>query len=147
MNEVVRLGQACIRMADLSYTRRSSLTSDFNEIVEDIFSASDLMYDSSVKVVGRFEKEVTVDYQVFGTKTTSLVMGLGTANQSVAHTRANEVFRTWYDLDIPERTENKVTILDDSKDIYRDEDLQRIRDFSDLLYLSDRQTIQDLLAA
>lgn len=147
MDGVVRLGQACIRMADLCYTRRSSLVSDFNETVEDIFNGSDLTYEGGVSVNGRYGKDVTVDYMVFGARKVSLVMGLATGNSSYAHTRANEVFRTWYDLDVPERTETKITIFDDSKDSYRDEDLKRIRDFSDVLPLSDRRSIHDLLAA
>jgi hypothetical protein len=72
---------------------------------------------------------------------------MGTGNTSVAHTRANEIFRSWYDLDLPERTETRVTIFDDNQDVYREEDLSRLRDFSDLLPLSDRRAIRDLLAA
>ena len=147
MNGVVRLGHACIRMADLHYTRRSSLSSAMGETLEDLFNDSELTYESEVEFIGRQGKPVKVDYKVSGVHKTSLVMALGTGNTSVAHTRANEIFRTWYDLDLPNRPEAKVTIFDDAQDIYREEDLSRIRDFSDLLPLSDRRGIRDLLAA
>jgi len=55
-------------------------------------------------------------------------------------------FRRWYDLDVPERREQKVTVFDDRFDVYRDEDLNRLRDLSDVVALSDRQTLRDLLA-
>lgn len=147
MNGVVRLGQACIRMADLHYTRRSSLTPPMGETLEDIFNDSELVYESDLELPGRFGKPVKVDFCVHGGRKTSLVMAMATGNPSVAHTRANEVFKTWYDLDIPDRPETRVSIFDDSLDVYREEDLARLRDFSDLLPLSDRRGIRDLLAA
>lgn len=147
MDGVVRLGQACIRMADLHYTRRSALAAPLAETLEEIFNDAEFAYAADAEIPGKFGKLVRVDYQVWGTRKSSLVMGLGTASPSVAHTRANEVFRSWFDLDMPERTEAKVTIFDDSQDIYREEDLARLKNFSDLLPLSDRRTICDLLAA
>ena len=147
MDGVVRLGQACIRMADLHYTRRSSLTPPMGETLEDIFNDSELVYESDLEFPGRFGKPVKVDYRVHGARNTSLIMAMATGNPNVAHTRANEILRTWYDLNIPERTETRVSIFDDSMDVYREEDLARLRDFSDLLPLSDRRGIRDLLAA
>ncbi len=147
MDGVVRLSQACIRMADLHYTRRSSLTAPMGETLEDIFNDSELVYESDPDFTGRFGKPVKVDYCVHGARKTSLVMAIATANASVAHAKANEVLRVWYDLDMPERTEARVSIFDDSVDVYREEDLARLRDFSDLLPLSDRRGIRDLLAA
>jgi len=147
MDGVVRLGQACIRMADLHYTRRSSLAVPLNETLEDFFNDAEFAYEADVEFLGRQGKPVKVDYQVWGNHKASLVMALGTGTSSVAHARANEVFRTWYDLSLPERTEAKVTIFDDSLDVFREEDLARLKDFSDLVPLSDRQAIRDLLAA
>lgn len=144
---VVRLGQACIRMADLHYTRRSSLTAPMGETLEDIFNDSELVYQTDLELPGRFGKPVKVDYCVHGARKVSLVMPMATGNPSVAHARANEVFKTWYDLDTPERTEARVSIFDDSLDVYREEDLARLRNFSDLLPLSNRRDIRDLLAA
>jgi len=144
---VVRLGHACIRMADLHYTRRSSLSVPLGETLEELFNDAEFTYDADVELMGRQGKLVKVDYQVFGVRKSSLVMTMGTGNTSVAHTRANEIFRSWYDLDLPERTESRVTIFDDNQDVYREEDLSRLRDFSDLLPLSDRRAIRDLLAA
>jgi hypothetical protein len=41
----------------------------------------------------------------------------------------------------------RVTVFDDRHDSYRVEDLNRIRSMSDLIALSDKQTLRDLLAA
>jgi hypothetical protein len=57
------------------------------------------------------------------------------------------VFRKLYDLDTPTRNEQRVTIYDDRYDDYRGEDLERIRDLSELVALSARQDVVALLAA
>lgn len=147
MDGVVRLSQACIRMADLHYTRRASLQPPLGEALEDIFNDSELVYESDLELPGMFGKPVKIDYCVHGNRKTSLVMAMATGNPSVAHAMANEVMRTWYDLQLPERTETRVSIFDDSQDVYREEDLARLRNFSDLMPLSDRRGIRDLLAA
>jgi hypothetical protein len=63
---VVRLGHACIRMADLHYTRRSSLSVPLGETLEELFNDAEFTYDADVELLGRQGKPVKVDYQVFG---------------------------------------------------------------------------------
>jgi len=72
-------------------------------------------------------------------------MALSSGNAAQAHAASNEIFRRWYDLSA--RTEQKVTNFDDRYDVYRDEDLARLRDLSDVVALSDKIAIRDLLAA
>ena len=61
--------------------------------------------------------------------------------------QANEIFRRWFDLDIPERQEQRVTVFDDTVDVYREDDIQRLKNLSEVVALSDRQSLVDLLAA
>ena len=80
-----------------------------------------------------------------GPRKRSAIQTLTSGNSSQAHINANEIFKRWCDLS--ERTENRITVFDDRSDVYRDEDLNRLADFSDVVALSDRQTMIDLLAA
>ena len=68
-------------------------------------------------------------------------------NPSQAHNLANEIFRRWYDLHSPERTEQKVTIVDDQRDVYREDDLKRLGDYSAVVPVSDQDGVRTLLAA
>lgn len=144
---LVRLSQACVRVADLTFTRRSSLQSAFVEEVEEVLDDSDLPYEPLAQVTGRYDKVVNVDFLVRGPRTPSLVLTLASQNISAAHARANEVFRSWYDLDIPERSEQRVTLYDDRSNAYRDDDLKRLEDLSSVVPFSDRAGLQTLLAA
>ncbi len=144
---VVRLGQACIRVADLAYTRRTSLQASVIEEVEEILADAELDYEEGPELEGKYGAKVRVDFLVHGRRTSSALLTLSAANSSAAHTLSNEIFRRWYDLDAPSRTEQRVTLFDDRHDTYKAEDLKRLADVSQVVQLSDRKTVADLLAA
>jgi hypothetical protein len=144
---VVRLAQACFRVSDLTFTRRSTQQSIFSEEVEEIFVDNELRYEPNVEVIGRYGKPVKIDYRVFGRKFLSSVLTLSAGNPTQAHIQSNELFRRWYDLGDPKLEQQHVTIYDDRKDAYKDEDLKRLNDLSILLPISDRPTVRDVLAA
>jgi hypothetical protein len=145
--DIIRLSQACLRVADLTFTRRSSLQTVFTEEVEEVLVDSEVEYTPNSELIGRYGKSIRVDYLAKGKRTESAILGLSSGSASQAHNLANEVFRRWYDLSIPERTEQRVTIFDDKLDVYREEDLRRLGDYSTVVALSERTTIRDLLAA
>jgi hypothetical protein len=147
MDGIVRLGQACVRVADLTYTRRSALQSGVSDELEEFLSDANLAFEANQELVGRQGAPVRVDFLVRGKTVQSALLALASANASQAHITANEIFRKWYDLDVPQRHEQRVTVFDDRFDAYRDEDLSRLRDLSDVVALSDRQSLEDLLAA
>lgn len=144
---VVRLGQACVRVADLNYTRRASLQTVFHEEVEEILADGDVPYEPNVELEGRFGNVVRVDFLAAGRRSRSAVLGLSSGNRSQAHVQAVEIFKRWYDLDVPERDEQRVTVWDDRQDVYRDDDLQRLEQISAMIPLSDREGLIELVAA
>ncbi len=144
---VMRLAQACLRVADLTFTRRSSLQSAFGEEIEEILDDAELSYTPNPEIAGRYGNVVRVDFSVEGRRTRSFVLTLASQNPSAAHSISNEIFRKWYDLDVPERPEQRVTVFDDRSSAYRDEDLKRLEGISTVLPFSDRNAVRDVLAA
>jgi hypothetical protein len=144
---ILRLAQACIRVADLMFTRRASLQSAFSEDLEELLADSELQFDANVELAGRKGQQVRVDYLVRGHTTKSAILALSALNAQSAHNAANEVFRRWYDLDRPANDHQNVTIYDDRQRFHRDEDLQRLQDYSTVLPFSEKHTLIDLLAA
>jgi hypothetical protein len=144
---IVSLGQACLRVADLMFTKRSAMVAAFSEQVEEVLGDVEVPYIPNAELEGRFGRVVRVDFLAEGRSAKSAILTLSSGNTSQAHVAANEIFRRWYDLDVPTRSEQRITILDDRVDIYRDDDLRRLRDMSQVVAFSDRQTLGDLLAA
>jgi hypothetical protein len=147
LDAAVRLAQACVRVADLTFTKRSTTQVYAAEEIEEIISDADLEYETNVALAGRNGNVITVDFLVHGKKRTSALIALSSQSQTSAHPVANEVFRKMYDLAVPERQEQRVTVWDDRFDVYKAEDLDRIRDFSEVIALSERSALQSLLAA
>jgi len=146
-SKVIVIAQACLRISDLTFTRRASLQATFNEDLEEVLVDADVEYEPNAELVGRYAAPVRVDYLVHGPRHAYSIMGWSSGNGSQAHVVANEIFRKWHDLDIPERTEGRITVFDDRYDVYKDDDMKRIRNYSELIALSDSSTFSDALAA
>jgi hypothetical protein len=144
---IIRLGQACVRVADLSFTRRSSLVVTVTDEVEELISDADLAYQTNVPLQGRYGNVVFVDFLVEGRRRKSAVLTLAAQSTASAHVMATEVFRKHYDLDTPQRDEQRVTVLDDRVDVYRSEDIDRLRGVCEVVPLSARGDLAALLVA
>ena len=145
---IVRLAQACISVSDLAFTQKLQTTGVFKEDVEEFIAWTDLSYDLDIELVGQFGKVVKVDFRVYGQIMGTLVQTLSTPYPGTAHLSANEIFRRWYDL-TPYRSSNQfLTIYDTTNRIFREDDLSRLSDFSQVLgFPEDQDQIQELLAA
>jgi hypothetical protein len=144
---ILRLAQACLRVSDLVFTQRNSVTTVFKERVEEFFSVHDLPFDQDVEIVGRHGRPIRVDYRVAKGPRGALVLALGPASASSAHTLTNEIFRRWYELNMPTIGERRVTIYDDACQDYREDDLALVRDFSELVPIGNEDAVAEALAA
>jgi hypothetical protein len=147
---IVRLSQACIRVADLAFTQRLRAVNSFKEDVEEFFDVSGLRYDTPVVLPSRFaDRTVEVDFRVYGVRTQSLVQTLSTGAAPMAHTLMNEIFRRWFDLPPEIRAAQQLlTVYDSSTDFYRPDDIERLETQSVVLAYPDQAPqIREFLAA
>jgi hypothetical protein len=130
---IIRLGQVCIRVADLAYTQRlrspTALTEDFEEYLVGI----DRPYKTGVMVPGQFGKDVEFNFLVQGQRTSSLVQILSTPNRFAAHNLSVEAFARWSDI-APERPKFQcLSVFDTTNDVFREEDLKRLESVSEVV--------------
>lgn len=144
---ILRLAQACIRVADLTFTRRASLQSPFSDDVEEVLADAELRFEVGSELVGRNNRPVRVDYLVTGQTKRSAVLALSALNAQSAHNSANEIFRKWFDLDVAGRDHENVTVYDDRQPFHREDDLERLQNFSMVIPFSEKETIVGFLAA
>jgi hypothetical protein len=131
---MVRLAQACLRVADLAFTQRLRSPDAFQEEFEEFVSSLDRPYEPRVKLIGQFDKEVEIDFSIRGQTINSLVQTLGTSNQYAAHGLTTEAFRRWYDLQpIHQNSYQFVTIFDTGNNVFRDDDVARLGQLSQVI--------------
>ena len=145
---IVRLAQACIRMADLAMTQRLRVGNYFQEEFEEFLSRTELPYEPGIELDGRYGRLVPVDFRVQGRRVGSLVLTLSTANPNAAHPVANEVFRKWHDLEPHKSRHQFVSLYDSTTDALRADDIARLKDVSVVFgFPAEEEQIQAALAA
>jgi hypothetical protein len=144
---IVRLGQACLRIADIVYTLRVPSVSQFSEEMEEFLGEAGLDYESGAQISVRDDVNVKVDFRVRGVRAESAVMLLS-AETKVAHyakQKAEHVFVVFSDLG--EWSGQRITAFDDRTDIYANADIRRLDKCSTVVPFSDRDSLRSLLQA
>jgi len=147
---IVKIGQACLRTADLVYAKRFRSQSSFNQNVEDILADTTLEYEPGAEIALNEGKVVKVDFKVKGIRVETAVQTLSSGNTQYAHQRAVEINARWDDIRELSSWADQgrcLTILDDTSDHYDDQDLDRLRRKSILLPFSAAEAISDVLKA
>jgi hypothetical protein len=139
--------QACFRASDVIFTARSTLQSEFSEDVEAFVLDTELPCSVAPSISG-VRGPVQLDYIVSGRTVRSGLLAMGPRTSATAHPKSNEIFVRWYDLQETKEIDLKITVFDDHfKDVYRPTDLERIQEHSQLIPFSERDLLQELLAA
>lgn len=144
---IIRLGQACLRIADLAYTARFLPRQQFAEEVEEMLDNAGFQYQLEAPIIGSEGKVIKADFQVHGQRADTALMLLPaeTKAPATARNRAEHVFAVFFDLQT--WTGQRVAALDDRSTIYQDADLNRIEKIASILPFSDRETLVELLKA
>ena len=144
---IIRLGQACLRLADLAFTARFLQKAQFAEEVEDLLDSAGFRYEADAPLAGSEGKTHKVDFQVHGQRTDTALMLLPaeTKNPAAARSRAEHVFAVFFDLQAWKG--QRVAALDDRSPIYQDPDLSRIEKVASIVPYSDRQALVEFLKA
>lgn len=145
---MVRVAQACIRIADIAYTQRLRAPASFKDEVEEFISSDGIEVETGTILRGRFDKDVPVDFRTRGRRVKSLILTLSTQNNAAAHGVSNEVFRKWYDLEPQRAGYQFLTLFDSTNNSIRDDDLARIGDLSTVLaFPAQQDAVMEAIAA
>jgi Domain of unknown function DUF1828 len=146
---LIRLGQACIRVADLSFTARFLPRPKFADEVEDVLDSAGFRYEPDATVSGQFNgpaKMVKIDFRVYGQRAETALMLLPELRNSYAAVRkAEHVFAVFYDLQL--WPGHRVAALDDRAAAYQEQDLNRIDQIAQIIPFSDSRALIELLGS
>lgn len=145
----LHLGQACVRIADLSLTQRGYAASSFTDELEEGIEALGLRAEPNKALPGRGGRMVPVSYIVEGSKSSSALITVTAKHAGTAHAVANEAFTRWYDLDRHQTDLQFLTVVDSERaDLFRPADLERLEEVSEVVqYPDEKERFRELLAA
>lgn len=148
---ITRVAQASLRVSDLWFTFRTRAVQSVTDEVEELLQEEDLPYDRGERFPGRSGRVWPIDFHTRAPKKSSLVRVLTTGSRSAAKGIAESVLAGWYDLSHmrtgPEAMQF-VSLVDDTADLWREEDLKLVGEFSEVAFWSQpREFVATLRAA
>ena len=146
---VIRLAQACIRIADLHYTLTFKNKTDFHQIFfADFLSLERPDHMENFTIQGRFGRNVKIDFFVRQKAARDhLIITMTSTNRTSSHAVANDVFCRWYDLERYRNDYTFLTVLDSTSGAFHEGDINRVADVSRVVrYPDEADALRGLLA-
>lgn len=146
----MRAAQGALRISDLWFTMRTRSVESATDEVEMFLVEKVIPYERAQQLVGRSGRIWRPDFHTRLPNRSSLVYVMSTGSRAAAHGVAEHVLAAWYDLNHlklgPEGL-RFVSLFDDTMDIWSEEDLNLVKDLSEIARWSQPQEFADLLAA
>lgn len=142
---LIRVAQACIRVADLIFTQRMLSVSVLKDEVEEFIAGMGLDYEEDAEIPTKNgDRLLRVDFRIMGPRRSSLLQLLPGGSQVTA----NAIFRRWYELNRIDNPYQFLTVYDTKgKAEANPHDLRVLEDLSVVLPWDDRDGIRDVLVA
>ena len=145
---VVRLGQACLRVADIWFTLRTRAVESVTEEVADYLTQQNIPFERAKKLIGRSGREWTVDFHARPPEASSLVCVLSTGSRAAGRKIAEHALATWYDLNsfaVGAQPLRFVSLFDDTMDVWQGEDFNLVESVSEVARWSRPDEFEELL--
>jgi hypothetical protein len=139
---LIRLGQACISVSGLIFTRHAARQTSLTEEVKSVIENAELDFEIKYPHVGPYDKPIQVDYRVTGPSRTSSILTIGPH-----HSQAADAFNKWSDLQFADIGDKFLTIYDDRMGYRRTDDLARLERLSEVISIRNPQMIEHSLKA
>lgn len=147
---LMRVIQAAFRISDIWFTMRQRIAETILDDVAMLFTEKQLAYDRNETLLGRSQKEWSIDFHVRNTQRSRLVEVLSTGNRAAGQSRVKHVVAAWHDLSHfkvgPERL-GFVTLFDDTTDVWTQGDFNLLGSLSDIAFWSRPDEFLGMLAA
>jgi hypothetical protein len=145
---VVRLGQACVRVADIWFTLRTRAVETLTDEVADYLTEKSIPFDRAKKLAGRSGRDWSIDFHTRTPDVSALVCVLSTGSRAAARKVAEHVLATWVDLNafaVGAQPLRFVSLFDDTMDVWQPEDFHLVDNVSDVVRWSSPDGFEELL--
>ena len=146
---VLRVAQACLRVADLWFTFRTRVIESLADEVADFLAERKIRFDRRPKLPGRSGRAWKPDFHVITPERGSLLSVLSTGNRSAARTVTEHTLAMWHDLSqliIGPEAMRLVSLFDDTADVWAPEDFSLLESLSEVRRWSEPDTLVETLA-
>ena len=145
--KLFRLGQAMTRVGDLLFTAREQSPRFFRDDVQEFLREQRVEAEATPQVVGRSGQAYTLDFRISRVTTPLLLKTLTTGSRAAAETLVNGAVRMFYDLSRTSSEEQRVSVVDDSEDVWTPAQLDLLGDLGKVVLWSAPDKLLELARA
>ncbi|ALB42397.1 MULTISPECIES: DUF1828 domain-containing protein [Nostocales] len=143
---VLRLSQAIIRVADTNTKLKVPTFEPITEEVTEFLNKKNLNVERNKKFRGMSGTDRTVDFCVYRPNGNTLINTLSTPLRRTARMRVDKVFTTWSEIsDLKESNYNFISLIDDSTDLWNENNITLLNLVSNVVKWSNRDELQKFL--
>ena len=147
-DSVMRLAQACSRVADLWFTFRFYTSRELVQDVAELLDANKIRYEPKTKQKGSSGRDWPVDFHTRTEEASAFVLVLSTGAKSASNRIVEHATAAWVDLrnePLKQKTLKFVSLFDDSVDVWSPEDYKQVEPFSEVVLWSRPSDFVDAL--
>ena len=145
---VVKLSQAALRVADISFTFRTRCVASVADDVAEYLTETRIQFECGQRQVGRSGTVWRPDFHTRTNERSAFVYLLATGSRGQARPIVDHVLAAWYDLSHYRATTpglGFVSLFDDTVDVWAEEDHRLLGDLSDVAFWSRPDEFQRVL--
>jgi hypothetical protein len=147
---MIRIAQACLRIADLWFTFRARAVESVTDEVADLFSERSVRYERNIQLPGRSGRIWRPDFHTRTEQRSALVNVLSTGSSAAARGVVEHVFTQWHDLShmkVGPEGLKFVSLFDDTMNVWSDYDLKLLSELSEISFWSKPDEVMERIAA
>ena len=145
---VVRVAQAVVQVADVSFSFRTTRPERMNEEVGEWLTSREIRHEREVRLSGRSGQKWTIDYRISANRATSLVSLLTTGSKNAARRQTEHVVAGWVDLRHLRDSESRVemiSLFDDTRDVWKEEHIRLAEQMSQVAFWSQPEQFENMI--
>lgn len=147
---LVRLGEAMVRVSDISLTLRARAQESLTDDVAELLESRNIAFERAVRLSGRSGREWVVDFQTRTPERNALVCVLASGSRAAAKRVTEHVATTWFDLNGGSREGSGptlVSLFDDTSDVWSEADFRLLESVSEVCRWSRPDEVSALIGA
>ena len=147
---VLRLAQAAVRVSDLWFTLRARPTKTTAKEVNRWLIQKEIEFNPSVQRSGKSGRSWTIDYEIYTTNQTSLIVLLSPGSRGATQRMTEHALAGWVDLDhLKSNTSQQsfISLFDDTKNVWQEKDFGLLASVSKIARWSRRDEFEQMLLA
>lgn len=146
---IVKVAQCALRVSDVWFTQRNRLSESIADDVEEQLQERLIPFSRSPQIPGRSTRIWRPDFQTRSKDQSALIQVLSTGSHSVAREQVTRATAMWYDLShlkIGTTEMSFISLIDDTEDVWSQEDILLVEGLSDIAYWSHADTFFEKIA-